>query len=94
MESFTNVEKPEQREKTYPCPCCGFKTLYWRGNYEICPVCYWEDDGQDEHDANEVRGGPNGQLSLSSARENFSQLGAVEKRFVGNVRPPMEEERN
>ena len=34
-----------------PCPCCGYLTLDERGGYEICPVCYWEDDGQDDHDA-------------------------------------------
>ncbi|MEU2155428.1 CPCC family cysteine-rich protein [Streptomyces sp. NPDC019396] len=39
--------------------------------FEICHVCFWEDDGQDEHDADEVRGGPNGSLSLSKARETF-----------------------
>jgi hypothetical protein len=27
------------------------------------PVCFWEDDGQDDHDADLVRGGPNGALS-------------------------------
>ncbi|MFG2656055.1 CPCC family cysteine-rich protein [Streptomyces sp. NPDC048425] len=48
----------------YRCPCCGFITLAERGAFEICDVCYWEDDGQDEHDADEVRGGPNHDLSL------------------------------
>ncbi len=28
----------------------------------------WEDDGQDGHDADVVRGGPNGRLSLIVAR--------------------------
>ena len=29
-----------------PCPCCGFMTfdVESRGNWEICPVCFWEDD--------------------------------------------------
>lgn len=57
---FENVSKPEEREKTYRCPCCRYKTLYGRGGYEICKVCFWEDDGQDDHDADEVRGGPSG----------------------------------
>jgi hypothetical protein len=35
----------------YPCPCRGFITLTGRGGYEICPVCLWDDDGQDDHDA-------------------------------------------
>lgn len=28
----------------YPCPCCGNKMISEPGNYEICPVCDWEDD--------------------------------------------------
>jgi cysteine-rich CPCC protein len=42
------------------------------------PVCWWEDDGQDEHNAEEVRGGPNGTLSLSQAQKNFEKYGASE----------------
>jgi hypothetical protein len=30
-----------------------------RGGEDICQVCYWQDGGQDDHDADEVRGGPN-----------------------------------
>ncbi|MEW9527386.1 hypothetical protein [Microbispora sp. NPDC049125] len=29
------------------------------------PVCFWEDDGQDDHDADEVHGGPDFELSLT-----------------------------
>lgn len=53
------------------CPCCGYATLSGRGEYEICNVCWWEDDGQDNHNANVVNGGPNGKLSLTRARINF-----------------------
>jgi hypothetical protein len=74
------------------CPCCGCRTLGERGGFEICPVCFWEDDGQDDHDAAEVRGGPNGAHSLSQARANYLQLGACDARFVGHVRPPRPEE--
>jgi hypothetical protein len=42
-------------------------TLNERGGWEICAVCFWEDDGQDDHDADNVRGGPNGALSLTQA---------------------------
>ncbi|WNG18326.1 CPCC family cysteine-rich protein [Cystobacter fuscus] len=31
-----------------PCPCCGFRTFEWRGEYDVCPVCSWEDDGGEE----------------------------------------------
>ena len=61
----------------YPnaCPCCGYATLSARGEYEICQICWWEDDGQDNHNANVVCGGPNGKLSLSRARINFVMHG-------------------
>ena len=53
--SRVNVVKPVS-DKKYACPCCGFRTLDDRGGDDICPVCFWEDDGQDDHDADEVRG--------------------------------------
>ena len=30
----------------FPCPCCGYKTLSESasGTYEICEICFWEDD--------------------------------------------------
>lgn len=31
-------------EKLEQCPCCGYKTIKERGCYDICKVCYWEDD--------------------------------------------------
>jgi hypothetical protein len=76
----------------YPCPCCSYVTLSARGAYEIRPVCFWEDDGQDEHDADEVRGGPNYSLSLTAARRNFERIRAAEERVLPHVRPPRPEE--
>ncbi|WP_410052205.1 CPCC family cysteine-rich protein [Bradyrhizobium sp. SZCCHNS30582] len=64
-----------------------------RGGFEICPVCYWEDDGQDDHDADLVRGGPNGALSLTEARANFKTHGASEAAHRACVRPPADDER-
>ncbi|WP_386071346.1 CPCC family cysteine-rich protein [Tahibacter sp. UC22_41] len=62
---------PRFRSK-YLCPCCGLPTLSSRSNYCICPICFWEDDGQDDADADEVRGGPNHEYSLTEARANFT----------------------
>ena len=74
------------------CPCCGCKTLGERVKFEICDVCFWEDDGQDDHNADVAQGGPNGSLSLTEARANYSRLGACEASMVENVRPPHPEE--
>lgn len=41
--------------KKVRCLCCGYRTLDERGAFDICPVCFWEDDcyliydKQDEH---------------------------------------------
>jgi Cysteine-rich CPCC len=53
------------------CPCCGYPTLGRLNAYEICELCNWEDDGQDDANAEEVRGGPNADYSLAEARRNF-----------------------
>jgi len=76
----------------YCCPCCGFITLAERGAYEICQVCFWEDDGQDEHDADEIRGGPNRRLSLREARRSFQEIGACDERSTRSVRAPLPHE--
>ena len=57
----------------YPCPCCGYPTLDDRGGWDICWVCRWEDDGQDDPKADEVWGGPNGSLSLTDCRREYEQ---------------------
>jgi hypothetical protein len=90
--TFQNVSKSFQPQKSYCCPCCGFKTLHERAGYELCPVCFWEDDGQDDHDADEVRGGPNGTLSLTQSRINFRTFGACDSRFINKVRGPLLDE--
>ena len=92
MSVFRNVVHLPGNGVRYQCPCCGNNTLIQRGGYEICQVCYWEDDGQDEHDADEVRGGPNGVLSLTQARENYRRTGASHPGFVRHVRSPKPDE--
>jgi hypothetical protein len=88
---FVNVSKPAGGGP-YACPCCGYMTLDERGMFQICPVCFWEDDGQDDHDAGAIRGGPNYELSLSQARRNFAKFGASAERYLDHVRPPHDEE--
>lgn len=60
-----------------PCPCCRNLTLRERGACEVCLVCGWEDDGQDDADADDVRGGPNGDISLTEARRIFRGFGIL-----------------
>ena len=56
------------------CPCCGYKTLGSRADYDICCICWWEDDGADNLDAAH-QGGPNNGISLAQARYNFLTYG-------------------
>ncbi len=86
------VYAPRRADLRYRCPCCYYKTLQIRGSYDICPVCFWEDDGQDDMGADIIRGGPNGGLSLAQARQNYRQIGACEERVLELVRPPLPQE--
>jgi uncharacterized protein YjbI with pentapeptide repeats len=74
------------------CPCCYSRTLTSRGRFEICEVCYWEDDDQDDVDADFVRGGPNGNLSLTEGRANYSALRSCDRLHSPSVRRPRPEE--
>jgi hypothetical protein len=87
-----SVHAAPQPDLRYACPCCHSLTLEERGGFDICPICFWEDDGQDDADADIVRGGPNHALSLTQASENFLRIGAVEDRFLKNVRAPLPSE--
>ena len=89
---FDNAARP-LNTGPFACPCCGYTTLPVRGGDEICQVCFWEDDGQDDIDEDDVRGGPNHLLSLTQARENYRTLGACDERWLQQVRPPMDSER-
>ena len=73
------------------CPCCGHATLTERGACEICPVCFWEDDGQDNDDADACRSGPN-RVSLREGRVNFLRFGASIEADCESVRRPTAEE--
>jgi hypothetical protein len=75
------------------CPCCGYKTLDKEppGTFDICPVCYWEDDNI-QFDNPLYEGGAN-EMSLEKARLNFKKFGAVDKKYLKNVRSPFDEEK-
>jgi hypothetical protein len=60
--------------KIFTCPGCGYPTLSERGSYEICEVCNWEDDNQDDKEADVVWGGPNRNLSLTENRVNIGRI--------------------
>ncbi len=78
--------------RKYKCPCCGYYTFEEPINntFNICPVCFWEDDGVQLFKP-DFNGGANSP-SLNEAKKYFAKFGACEKRFVENVRKPKENE--
>jgi hypothetical protein len=65
-------------EELIICPCCNYKTISEKGNYEICPVCFWEDDGNDD----EFKYSQVNHMTLKEAKDNFKEKGAVLEKFL------------
>lgn len=67
-----------EEPKLSSCPCCDYNTLEKRGEYFICPVCFWEDDG----DINTNRFSSVNKMTLEDAKHNFKLFGVVKKEFL------------
>ncbi len=78
--------------KKYTCPCCGYKTLDEEppGTYDICEICYWEDDGV-QFDDPDYTGGAN-IPSLRQAQKNFIVFGACEEDCIESVKKTTEKD--
>lgn len=92
----------------FACPCCGYLTLDERGGYDICPVCYWEDDaylvpseggfigvrlnGAEDEQLLDAVSGANHGLTLREGRENYRKFGACELEMKKYVREPKKDE--
>ncbi|MFI7386777.1 CPCC family cysteine-rich protein [Streptomyces sp. NPDC049813] len=76
------------------CPCCGHLVFDagrgWPGSYEICPVCFWEDDGVQLRYPN-MGGGAN-RPSLIEAQRNYAAYRACEERGRRHARPARADE--
>ena len=73
--------------KKYPCPCCENYTFSEKPpkTFDICPVCFWEDDYVQFNDP-DFKGGAN-HVSLNQAKKNYLKFGAIEKRFLATGSP-------
>lgn len=79
---------PKGKNGLFQCPCCKHFTLSGVAQYDICPVCFWEDDGTtSEHGFS-----PNG-VSLTEGQTNYQKFGACEERILKYVREPLPEEK-
>ena len=76
-------------ENKQKCICC--ECLALEGDFDICPICYWQKDFFQEKNTDDS-GGPN-LISLQEAKENFKIFGAIEKQFKKHVRLPFDNEK-
>ena len=71
----------------FPCPCCGYNVFSEPpGSYDICPICYWEDDIV-QIGFPDLAGGANG-CSLIDGQKNYEQNGVCEGKMSTFVRQP------
>lgn len=89
LNELDEMEKSGEWKKVEPigdelqCPCCDYFTLGERAGYEICPICFWEDDGIDLDDIDEHSG--SNHISLREGRNNFEKFGACDSSMIKNV---------
>lgn len=76
--------------KNYCC-CCGYLTIVRRGDYEICPICFWEDD-LTQLQFPQKAGGAN-KVSLVDAQKNYERIGVSDERLSKHVRKPSHDEK-
>lgn len=69
----------------YTCPCCGYRTLDRFHDYQICTICYWEDDPYQFENIDET--GAN-HVSLRLGQKNYKRFGACEKDMCKYIRKP------
>ena len=77
----------DKHGRRYPCPCCGYKTLPGRGDYDVCPVCWWEDDGVEPWEYS----GPNA-VTLVEAQQAYLSESRPYRQRAGRVRAPKRRE--
>ena len=73
------------------CFVCGYMTLDERCDWDICPVCYWEDDVLviDEQDTSSPA---NKGMMVSEAQANFALFGASTESRKDHCRTPKSDE--
>ena len=64
-----------------PCPCCGYRTVEESGAYDVCPNCYWEDDGNEDP----TKYSSVNHLTLQQGRDNYKQMGASDPAYIDIV---------
>ena len=72
------------------CPVCEYLTFDtedgFPGSYNICAVCFWEDDACQYEDFDYDAGANS--VSVNQAKKNFKECGASEPHLKESCRPP------
>ncbi len=79
-------------ESLAQCDCCDYFTIPDGSDYEICPVCFWEQDAFGVSEPEEPSGANHG-LSLREGRKNFLLFGACAAEFKAIVVAASEREK-
>ena len=84
--------KSNIKSEKFACPCCGYRTFDIEpdGTYEICPICFWEDDPIQLEDPNLESGANN--VSLKQGQRNFIEFRACDKEMIKHTRKPKKSE--
>jgi RNAse (barnase) inhibitor barstar len=66
------------------CDCCDYYSIPLGNDFEICTICFWEQDtfGIEQPDTSS---GANHGLTLRQGRRNFKEFNACAKQFIKNV---------
>ena len=83
-----DIEEIDGIDERRPCVCCGHLTFSadsWPGSFNLCPVCFWEDD-LTQLEEPFYEGGAN-TISLAQAQVNYQAFGACDKRGIPFVKP-------
>lgn len=107
MAEFVPRDAKDGTKREFQCPVCDCWTLESRGEYRICPVCFWEDDdfedlicvgvvpaSERDVDPLDRYSGPNHGETLRTARANFAAFGACSEFCKKFVRAATQAERN
>lgn len=73
---------------SFPCPCCGYLIFDEPpGSYDICEICFWEDDALQLEFATTLDGGANS-MTLEDAQKAFAQTTAKSAGRIAYTRAP------
>ncbi len=82
------INEKLRRVVWHPCHVCGYLVFGQpSGSYEICPICFWEDDIV-QLAFPDLTGGAN-KVSLIEAQKNFVAHGVADPAFTNKVRTPV-----